>query len=116
MPVTFARDDQGNVNQLTIDFLGETFSHEKISPQPPKANEPPKPRVAIKLDTKLLDAYVGRYEFPPDPAFPTGIKATICREGEQLLWQARGKISFPALSTYIPNRKQNFSSRSPVGN
>jgi pimeloyl-ACP methyl ester carboxylesterase len=41
---------------------------------------PIKPHVAIKLDTKLLDACVGNYEFAPY----AGGKATIQREGDQL--------------------------------
>jgi CubicO group peptidase (beta-lactamase class C family) len=108
MPITFARDDQGNVNQLTIDFLGNTFSCEKISPQPSRANEPLKPRVAIKLDTTILDAYVGRYEFPPHPSFPTGIKATIRREGDQLIWQAQGKNILPGLFNIYPQSETEF--------
>ena len=56
MPVTFFRDARGKVTRLTAHILGREFSYEKISDQPPKAPEPLKPRVAIKLDTKLLDA------------------------------------------------------------
>ena len=63
MPVTFSRDDRGKATRLTTQFLGATFSYKKISDQPPEAYAPPKPRVAIKLDTKLLDACVGNYQF-----------------------------------------------------
>jgi hypothetical protein len=108
MPITFARDDHGNVNQLAIDFLGSTFSSEKISPQPSLAIEPLKPRVAITLDTTILDFYVGRYEFPPDPSFPTGIKATIRRQGEQLIWQAQGKNIVPGLFNIYPQSETEF--------
>ena len=108
MPITFARDDQGNVNQLTIDFLGNTFSHEKIATRPSRAIEPLKPRVAIKLDTKILDAYVGRYEFPPHPTFPTGIKAMIRRDGEQLIWQAQGKNIIPGPFKIYPQSETEF--------
>jgi len=59
MPITIARDDQGKVNQLTIDFLGNSFSFEKISSQPSQASERLAPRVATKLDTAILDGYVG---------------------------------------------------------
>ena len=68
--MTFSRDARGKVTCLTVHYRGNTFSYEKISDQPPKAPEPPKPRVAIKLDTKLLDACVGHYEFRRTPRFP----------------------------------------------
>ncbi|HZL44452.1 MAG TPA: DUF3471 domain-containing protein [Verrucomicrobiae bacterium] len=37
------------------------------------------------------DAYVGCYEFMPSTDFPTGIKLTIRREGDQLVGRAVGK-------------------------
>ena len=92
----------------TLHFLGETLSLEKISDQPPEAYPPLKPRVTIKLDPKLLDACVGQYEFAPDTTFPTGIKATIRREGDQLLWQARGKNAFPGAFNIYPESETNF--------
>ncbi len=104
----FSRDDRGKVIHMTLHFLGETLSLEKISDQPPKAYPPLKPRVAIKLETKLLDACVGLYEFAPNTAFPTGIKATIRREGDQLLWQARGKNAFPGAFNIYPESETNF--------
>jgi CubicO group peptidase (beta-lactamase class C family) len=108
IPMTFSRDDRGKMTRATTHFLGATFSHEKISDQPPKAYEPLKPRVPIKLDTKLLDACVGDFEFAPSKAFPTGIKATIRREGDQLLWQARGKNAFPGAFNIYPESETNF--------
>jgi len=108
MPVIFSRDDRGKATGLTTHFLGATFSYERISDQPPKAYEAPKPRVAIKLDTKLLDACVGLYEFAPDAAFPTGIKATIRREGDQLLWQVRGEKVVPGPFNVYPESETNF--------
>ena len=108
MPVIFSRDDRGKATGLTTHFLGATFSYERISDQPPKAYEAPKPRVAIKLDTKLLDACVGLYEFAPDAAFPTGIKATIRREEDQLLWQVRGEKVVPGPFNVYPESETNF--------
>ena len=64
VPITFSRDARGNVTGLTGHYHGKAFSYEKISDQPPDP-EPLKPCVAIKLDTKLLDAVVGHYEFAP---------------------------------------------------
>jgi serine-type D-Ala-D-Ala carboxypeptidase/endopeptidase len=108
MPVTFSRDDRGKTTSLTTHFLGATFSYEKISDQPPTVYAPPKPRVAIKLDTKLLDACVGDFEFAPSKAFPTGIKAMIRREGDQLLWQARGQNVIPGRFNIYPESETNF--------
>src|SRR3990172_7640658 len=108
IPMTFSCDDQGKVTCATAHFLGTTFSHEKISDQPPECYAAPKPRVAIKLDTKLLDACVGDFEFAPSKAFPTGIKATIRREGDQLLWQARGEKVIPGPFNVDAASETNF--------
>ena len=54
--VTFVRDARGKVTGLTMDYQNKAISYEKISDEPPKAPEPPKRPVAIKLATKLLDA------------------------------------------------------------
>jgi serine-type D-Ala-D-Ala carboxypeptidase/endopeptidase len=91
IPVTFCRDAHGKVTRLIAQIPGTELAFEKISDQPPKAPEPPKPRAFIKLDTKLLDACVGQYEFAPDVAFPTGINLTIWRQGDQLVGQAMGR-------------------------
>jgi hypothetical protein len=108
MPVIFSWDDHGKVTGVTAHFFGTTFSHEKISDEPPKAYEPAKPRLAVKLDTKLLDACVGHYEFEPTAGFPTGIKVTISRAGDQLLWQARGKNVIPGPFNVYPESEANF--------
>ncbi|HLB48241.1 MAG TPA: serine hydrolase [Anaerolineales bacterium] len=108
IPMTFSCDDQGKVTCATAHFLGTTFSHEKISDQPPECYAAPKPRVAIKLETKLLDACVGDFEFAPSKAFPTGIKATIRREGDQLLWQARGEKVIPGPFNVDAASETNF--------
>ncbi len=81
--VMFSRDGRDEVAGLTVQFGGEPFYYRKVSNQPPKAPEPPKPPVAVKLDTKLLDACVGRYEFATN-----GMKLTLWREGGHLISQA----------------------------
>ena len=91
IPMTFCRDAQGKATRLTAHIPGTELSFKKISDQPPKAPEPPKPRAFIKLDTKFYDACVGQYEFAPGTAFPTGIKLTIRRQGDQLVGQALGR-------------------------
>jgi hypothetical protein len=108
MPITLARDDRAKVTHLTIEFLGNTFSLEKFSPHPSRPIEPLKPRVAIKLDTQILDAYVGHYEFPPHPIFPAGFKAMIRRDGEQLIWQAQGKNIMPGPFNMYPQTETEF--------
>jgi hypothetical protein len=47
--------------------------------------EIPAPPVAIKLDPKIYDAYVGRYELAPT------FILTISREGDRLMAQATGQ-------------------------
>lgn len=108
MPVTLSRDDRGMVTRVTAHFLGATFSHERISDQPPEAYEPPKPRITVKLDRKLLDACVGQYGFAPTATFPTGIKATIRRQGDQLIWQARGRNVIPGPFNAYPESETGF--------
>jgi len=108
MPVTFSQDDRGKAIHLTTQFLGATFSYGTISDQPPKAYAPPKPRVPIQLDSKLLDACVGHYEFAPTAVPTAGIKVTIWREGDQLLWQARGRNTVPGSFNVYPESETNF--------
>jgi hypothetical protein len=57
--------------------------------RPPYHDVPP--RVLIKLDTKPYDACVGQYEFGPDAVFPSGMKLTIRRQGDQLIAQCQGR-------------------------
>ncbi len=107
-PMTFSRDDRGKVTCLTAHYRGNAFSFGKISDQPPKAPEPRRPHVAIKLDAKLLDAVVGHYEFAPDAVFPTGIKVTIWRQGDQLVSQVWGKNSLQGAFDIYPESETNF--------
>ncbi len=58
--------------------------------------ELPVERVAVKVDPKIYDAYVGEYELEP------GFVFTITREGDRLMMQAtgQGKVeAFPASET-----------------
>jgi hypothetical protein len=50
--------------------------------------EIPRGRVAIKIDPKILDAYVGQYELNPNFIF------TMTREGDSLMTQATGQPKF----------------------
>jgi pimeloyl-ACP methyl ester carboxylesterase len=77
--------------------------------RPPKFAETPfKQRVAIKLDTKLYDACVGQYEFPPDNVFPNGMNLTIRRQGEQLVGQALGRHVYQGAFDIYPESETNF--------
>jgi hypothetical protein len=66
------------------------------------------PGVLIKLDTRLLDAYVGQYEFAPAAAFYSGWKLTIRREGDQLIAQAQGRGVFRDAFHVYPESETNF--------
>ena len=90
-PIAVSRDGVGKANRLTLQFLGARWSFRRVSEQPPEAFEQPKPHTAIMLDTNLLEACVGDYEFPPNDTIPEGAKVRIWREGDQLVGQAQGK-------------------------
>jgi hypothetical protein len=108
MPMTFSRDARGKVTGLTAHASGAEFSFTKISDQPPKAPEPPKPHVVIKLDTKLLDAIVGQYDFAPSDALPYGAKMTIWREGDQWVQLAWGASAIQGAQNLYPETETNF--------
>ena len=107
-PMTFSRDARGKVTFLTAHYQGNTFSYEKISDQPPKAPEPLKPPVVIKLDPKLLDAIVGHYEFAPNAMSPTGLKLKIWREGDQLVTQVWGENALIGAFDIYSESETNF--------
>ena len=114
-PVTFSRDDRGKLTGLTLHYQGKAFSYEKISDQPPKIAESPKPRVAIKLDPKLLDAVVGHYEFAPDTVFPTWSQTDDLAGRRSVGLASLGRRRHPRSdSIFIPNRKRISSSRSMI--
>jgi hypothetical protein len=108
LPITFSRDARGNVTGFSGRYLGHAFTYDKTSDQPPKAPEPPNPSVAIVLDGKRLDACVGRYEFAPNTAYPTGIKLTIRREGDQLVGQEWGQNTLQGAFDIYPESETNF--------
>lgn len=69
-----------------------------------------KPPVFVKLATNQLEACVGRYEVAPSASFPTGMKLTAWREGEQLLAQARGggQSFLPGAFPIFPRSETTF--------
>ena len=108
MPVTFLRDTQGKATGLIVHIPGAEFSFAKTSDRPPKAPEAPKQYVAIKLDPMLLDAFVGQYEFAPVAAYPTGVRLTIRRQGDQLIGDMRGKNIFGGVFELYPESETNL--------
>ena len=80
--LTFVKDTDGKVTQLVLHQNGDHEAR-KIS------GDVPKDRVAIKLDPKILDAYVGQYELAPGQVF------TIRRDGEKLRAQLTDQPSVP---------------------
>jgi D-alanyl-D-alanine-carboxypeptidase/D-alanyl-D-alanine-endopeptidase len=69
----------------SIDDIG---FHLLESKYPVAKFEAPKERKAIKLEAKILDAYVGEYQVVP------GFGLTVSREGDQLFAQATGQNKF----------------------
>ena len=106
--MTFSRDAKGKITGLALHYHGQTFTYDKISNVPPKAPEPVKPPVIVKLDTNVLEACVGRYEVAPDAVFPTGMKLTVWREGEQLVGQVRGADTLRGMFDLFPESETNF--------
>jgi hypothetical protein len=75
---------------------------------PRTAPQAPTPHIAIKLDAKLLDTYVGEYKFPPDNGFWLEWKMTIRRQADQLVEQiTRENKSYAAVEIY-PESETNF--------
>ena len=108
MPLTFSMDDQGKVTCLSVHDRGREFLYERISDQPAKLPEPPKRPAAIRLDPRLSDAFVGHYEQAPGAAFPAGVKATIWREGDQLIWRSSGRNAPKGAIEMYPESETNF--------
>jgi len=62
---------------------------------------PPKPRTEITIAPALLDAYVGRYQFPSTQ------KATITRDGGHLILQGEGDVKI----AFYPESDKAFFAR-----
>jgi CubicO group peptidase (beta-lactamase class C family) len=74
----------------------------------PEIAAPTKRPVAISLDIQQLDACTGRYQFPPSATLPEGAVITIRREGDQLVWQAKGDNVLPGALQLFPESETNF--------
>ena len=89
--VTFTKDKEGNVTLMVVHQNGD---HEA----PKISSEVPKARVAVKIDPKIYDAYVGQYELGAGDVF------TVRREGNKLRAQLAGQPSFEV----FPESETNF--------
>ena len=67
--------------------------------------EAPKPRQAVKLDPRILDAYVGEYEMMP------GQVMAVTREGEKFMAQLPGQ---PKVELLAESETRFFVSESPA--
>jgi serine-type D-Ala-D-Ala carboxypeptidase/endopeptidase len=109
-PITFSRDALGNVTGLTAWNAANSFEFRRISVQPPSVPAPRNPRAAIKLDAKLLDKFVGQYEFAPNSVYPNGAKVRVWRKADQLLWQEVGENAIPgAIEIYAESQRCFFT-------
>lgn len=113
-PVVFDRDRRGRVTGLTLSYQGKSFSYQKISEQPPKAPELPKTPVVITLDSKLLDACVGTFEFSSNAVIPTGMQMTLQRDENKLVGQGfawGGRVWKKSCFDLLPESETNFFDR-----
>lgn len=63
------------------------------------ATTPPRPRVEVPVDPKLLDGYVGRYQLAPAAVF------TVTRQGDGLFVQLTGQ---PTFQVYPESAREYF--------
>lgn len=106
--ILFSRDVRGNITGFSGRYRDGAFSYVKVSDQPAKAPGPPKPSVAIRLDSKHLDVLAGNYEFPPNGTYPKGLKLTIWREGDQLIGQFSGENALDGAFDVYPASGTDF--------
>ena len=79
--ITFVKGSDGKVTHLVLHQNGD-HEAKKIS------NQPPKERVAAKVDPKIYAAYAGDYELQP------GAVLTISKEENRLMAQLTGQQKF----------------------
>ncbi len=69
---------------------------------------PPPPHVAVKLDTKLLDACVGQYEFAPVNVLWEPFKFKVWRQEDHLAGQAWDSTPLGTTLDFYPESETNF--------
>jgi hypothetical protein len=100
-------DDLGNFLLRNAGQSGQRPLEIKLNSQVPKLL---KSNAAIKVDTRLLDAITGQYEFAPSAGPPpfTGMKLTIWREGDRLVGKTRGENTIQGVFDIYPESETNF--------
>ncbi len=89
--LTFVKNPEGKVTHLVLHQNGDQEA-KRISA------EVPKDRVAVRVDPKTYDAYVGQYELAPGSVF------VVRREGDRLRAQLTGQPSYEV----FPESETNF--------
>jgi CubicO group peptidase (beta-lactamase class C family) len=109
-PVTFYRDEHGEVTRFTARFDGTNdISFEKVSGQPPPAPALDKSRIPIKLDPRISDAYAGRYTAAADEKHPDSGVITFKWDGNALIGQRfAGEKPTRFAEAYFPESETNF--------
>jgi hypothetical protein len=95
-----------NLGILLLD--SDWQSLEGLCQKLPKIPGPTKQLVAIKLDPKLLDACVGHYEFGSNAGSSKVGKASIWREGDQLVGQVWGENVLQGAFNIYSQSETNF--------
>ncbi|MGV3756679.1 MAG: serine hydrolase [Verrucomicrobiota bacterium] len=80
--ISFQTDAEGKIKSLTLHQNGANQVAKKIS------DEEPKEKAAAKVDLKIYDTYVGKYELAPNVVF------TLQRQGDRLMVQLTGQPFF----------------------
>lgn len=106
--IQFSRDVRGNITGFSGRYRDRAFSYVEVSDQPPKVPGPPKPSVAVRLDSRHLDVLAGNYEFSPNGAYPKGLKLTIWRDGDQLIGQFSGENALQGAFDIHPASETDF--------
>jgi CubicO group peptidase (beta-lactamase class C family) len=81
-----------------VEDIGMHILNPVIPLRPGRDLEPAKPRTAIKVESRLLDTYEGRYRFP------TGQMATVTHEGDKLFLKPEGDVKV----AFYPETNEDF--------
>ncbi|MGK2856647.1 MAG: serine hydrolase [Thermoanaerobaculia bacterium] len=93
--LTFVLDEAGEATSLVLHQGGRDMPAKRTSRDVPSTKE----RTPVKLDAKLLDRYVGRYELAPN------FVVAITREADQLFLQATGQ---PKVEMFAEREREFF--------
>jgi CubicO group peptidase (beta-lactamase class C family) len=77
--VTFVVDDQGEVTSLISNVNGSKATFVRKASQPAQSTRPPHAPVFVKIESRKLAAFEGRFRLP------TGKMLTLAREGDHII-------------------------------